>query len=207
MPLVDSEGRPVIDHALLRLVDELAMVHPTAFGHIKATNILFVAGSARRQARASIRPFGLPEQSSTLSGPRQQRSSKPVVTVDGRRILYEICLRPRFFQDATAEERIHIVAHELWHISPSFDGSLAPQRRHGSGSRPQVDQPLKDAVAAWQEHTGMLAPSFLAVLGELRIQAWMCRPPSHIPIGRRVRRTYTENDLYSAIVEQTKSCI
>jgi hypothetical protein len=55
---------------------------------------------------------------------------KPIVRVKGRRMLYSITLRPLFFRDSTPRERVETILHELFHISPAFDGTLARTRRH-----------------------------------------------------------------------------
>ena len=76
--------------------------------HIRAARILFIAGEARRGSRATIRP---------LAGAR--------ISLKGRRALYCVTLRPKFFRASTPEQRVETLVHELLHISAAFDGSAA----------------------------------------------------------------------------------
>jgi hypothetical protein len=48
----------------------------------------------------------------------------------GRRHLYLLSLYVPRFLDLTADEKVAVVLHELWHASPAFDGDL---RRFGKG--------------------------------------------------------------------------
>src|SRR5204862_91223 len=61
---------------------------------------------------------------------RDGRWAKPRITIAGRRMLYEICLRPRFFLALSRADRLITLAHELWHIGPAFDRTLSATRRH-----------------------------------------------------------------------------
>src|SRR2546423_13538676 len=89
--------------------------------HIGASRILFVAGEARRGSRATIRPLG---------GKGRAR-----VSIKGRRALYCVTLRPKFFRSSTPEQRVSTLLHELLPISPRFDGTLDPNRRHSRMGR------------------------------------------------------------------------
>src|SRR5690349_25031379 len=81
--------------------------------HIQPARILFVAGEARRGSRATIKP---------LASTR--------VSLKGKRALYCITLRPKFFRASTPEQRVETLLHELLHVSAEFDGRLHPGRRH-----------------------------------------------------------------------------
>src|SRR5258708_34618217 len=87
-----------------RIVADMASKLPE-LSHVRAARILFVAGEARRGSKATIRP---------LHGAR--------ISLKGKRALYCVTLRPRFFRSATPEERGQTVPHELLHISAEFDG-------------------------------------------------------------------------------------
>ncbi len=146
-----------------------------ALSHVRADQILIVAGAARQNARASIRPLG---------GPR-----KPRIRVLSTPIRYEITLRPRFFREATPRQRLVILAHELLHISESFDGTLN-QAPHG---------PALDARA---EALADFDPPVLAYRGLLWLKAWLVRPATEYPADWAGRLEFTEADLYLAPVEQ-----
>lgn len=189
---IDAAERVILDPLLHGFVHALATQRPDAFGHIKSRNLLFIAGSARRRARASIRPFARHDDS---------RSARPQVSVQGEPVLYEICLRPLFFLDVTGPERARIIAHELWHIGPGFDGQLHPERRHGQRSELQLDEELDRALEGFDPTQTEIWP-YLTAPGERRLAAWKVRPPSEFPTGSKDRRHYDEKDLFSSIVVQ-----
>lgn len=206
---LDDRGRLVVDKNYVELVGELARANRDRFERVEPSRILFVAGAARGGSLASIRPLtygGIPPLSERMG------FRKPRVTRDGIRIFYEICLRPRFFLEATAEMRLLTLAHELWHASASFDGTLAEDRRHrcadrsttGVGGGVDAEHEAKAIVDAWRAATRgeSEAARVLAYAGELRMLAWLSRPPSRISAGSELRAEYSERDLYSAIVVQ-----
>jgi predicted metallopeptidase len=181
----DEQGRPIIDASLSRLAGEIARLCPE-LAHVDAKRILFVTGAARLMTRATIRPF---------AGP-----GKPSLVIDGAPILYEICLRPRFFLETKSEERILIIIHELWHASPAFDGTLATERRHRHATQDMIESEVS-GIADRFRASGSRAGEFLAHVGELRMRAWLARPPSRIPPGSSLRRSYDERDLHLAIID------
>lgn len=191
----DPWGRPLLEGPLRGLLAAMVEANRTALGHVDVERICLVAGPARRAARASIRPL-------TFGGapPRLQLGAdkKPSVHQGGRLMLYELCLRPLFFREASPGERLAILAHELWHLSPRFDGTLAPERRH-----PLPDPAAADrfAVSAAEATSGSDL-SVLEHVGELRAPMWLDRPPSLVPGGQSGRLAYDERDLFLGVVEQ-----
>ncbi|MCK6551791.1 hypothetical protein L6R52_38510 [Myxococcota bacterium] len=198
---VDPQGRPHADPVYQALVAELAVAARSALAHVDPARILFVAGAARRESKASIRPLtfgGAPPRDT--SGPWR----KPRIVVDGRLMAYELCLRPRFFLASSAEERLTVLAHELWHTSPAFDGTLDDARRHDRASPHAIERDVGAIVDAWRVHGAPRSKAawILAHRGELRLSSWLSRPPTRMPIALRSRHAYTERDLFSSIVEQ-----
>jgi hypothetical protein len=168
--------------------------------------ILFVAGSARRDARASVRPLtygGAPP--SRWSPDRRYRRPEIVIEEDGAlfEVRYEICLRPRFFLDATPTDRLDTLIHELLHLHPRFDGTLDPARSHRRQRAPEAER-IAEIRAAFEARVGpdAAARAWLSWEGELSVQAWLRRPPTRIPAGAPVRIRYDQRDLYPAIVNQ-----
>ena len=127
--------------------------------HVKASRVLFVAGEARRGSRATIRP---------LAGSR--------ISVKGKRALYCVTLRPKFFRSSTPEQRIETFLHELLHISETFDGKLHPGRRHSALTPPKFEALLRPLVKRYlaAADTGLL--SGLAHDGEMVARQWLERP-------------------------------
>lgn len=176
-----------------RLLEEIVAAEPVGFRGVQPSRILVVAGAARRDARASIRPLRFP---GGLLRSSDGRFDKPKVTVRGQEMLYEICLRPRFFRTTLPEARLATLVHELWHIGDHSDGTLDPERRHRALGR--FEAPVEQ-LAARLGQMGLGAR--LGPLGEATIAAWLVRPPSQIMQASAVRRNYDERDLYPAIIE------
>ena len=184
-----------LDRALPEIVDLLVSANSRDLAHIDPTSILFIAGSARRDATASIRPLLF------SGGKRTDRDfTKPEIIVNGRLMRYEICLRPLFFRACNPQQRLRVLAHELWHIDPSFDGSLAPDRRHTITPTPETEPRVDRLVRALQTDLPR-ALSPLSHCGPGRIAAWLSRPPSRIPRHTQIRVRYSEADLFTSTIE------
>ena len=188
-------SRPLnLSRAIRVLMRDLSTRSPE-FSHLVPARVLVVAGEARRASRGSVKPLAFARaKSRDHSGVR-----KPVVRVDGRRMLYCVTLRPLFFRDSRPEQRIETLLHELYHVSPAFDGTLDPARRHarlgGKFSRrfrPLLRRYLRDCPP------DVIAP--FAHHGPVRILAWLERPPATHARGRS-RRVYTEEQLYTVTVQ------
>lgn len=194
-PTHDERGRRIIDADIVELMRAMKHSAPEDLGHVDPDRVLVVAGAARRAANASIRPL-------TYGGdpPKRTRGRflKPSITVGGIAMRYEICLRPRFFLHLDPEERARVLAHELWHASSSFDGTLDPDRRHhGTGAKGASD--VDRIVAAWLD-AGAPRRDAVTYDDEIRVRAWVSRPPSRIPRDAGMRDTYDERDLFYAAV-------
>ena len=163
--------------------------HPK-LAHVRPEALLFVAAQARRASAATIRPL-------FFSGGRPQEDGlfKPIVRMNGQRMRYEIALRPPFFRRCSPRRRLEILVHELWHIAPDFDGSLASERRHTGQNEtcaPFVQEVLQQTELA-------VAADFLSLSGVSSMQAWLHRPPTRMPADEP--RLYTEAELYLQPVE------
>lgn len=190
--------RPDLEPELRALLDALVRAAPARLGHIDVERILVVAASARKDAHASIRPLsfgGHPPRYASADG----RLHKPRIQRAGCELLYEIALRPRFFLDADARERVGILAHELHHVSPRFDGTLAEERRHRSLAPGEHERAVQEIVGAW-EGAGCVGLHAVEGPREVTLLAWRSRPPSRLLHPGRERALYTEQDLYPAIV-------
>src|SRR5437870_9979839 len=148
--------------------------------HIKASRILFVAGEARRGSRATIRP---------LQGAK--------VHVKGRRALYCVTLRPKFFRSSTPEQRVETLVHELLHISNEFDGRLHPGRRHSLLPGRKFRSLLRPLVRRYLAQADAELLSTLAHHGEVVARQWLERPT-----GKSSRRqAYSEKHLFLGPVQ------
>ncbi|MGB8931607.1 MAG: putative metallopeptidase [Anaeromyxobacteraceae bacterium] len=179
--------------AVKRLIRDAAARLPE-LAHVRASRVLVVAGEARRSSRATLWPAH--GSSRTVGSGR----ARPAVRVKGREILYVITLRPLWFRDSTAEERVRTVLHELYHASTRFDGTLHRGRRHEqlpqSAYARRIDGLTQRYLAAAPHE--ILAP--FSHRGLVRARMWLERPSSYRAIVPANRRTYTERQLYYGIV-------
>ena len=160
-----------------RVVADMVRTLPE-LSHIHASRVLFVAGEARRGSRATIRP---------LAGRERAR-----VSVKGRRALYCITLRPKFFRASTPEQRVSTLLHELLHISPRFDGRLDPERRHSRLGPQQFEALLRPLLKRYLAGGDASLIGGLAHHGEVLARQWLERPTARSGAGQ----TYTEKHLF-----------
>ena len=157
-----------------RIVADMTRKLPE-LSHVKPGRILFVAGEARRGSRATIRP---------LLGAR--------VSLKGRKALYCITLRPKFFRASTPEQRVETLLHELLHISAGFDGRLHPGRRHATLPRSRFEALLRPLVKRYLARGDTELLSGLAHDGEVLARQWLERPT-----GRTGKaQAYSEKHLF-----------
>jgi hypothetical protein len=71
----------------------------------------------------------------------------------GRPHLYLLSLYVPRFVDLSADEKLAVIVHELWHASPAFDGDLRrfPGRYHAHGARcDRYHDEMRDLAARWR---------------------------------------------------------
>lgn len=127
---------------LERLIAGLATELPV-FRHIDPARLLVCVSSTRSGGvggtYAKIHPLRFPggtRSSRVRRGRRTVTLEMPDITHQGVEILYLIYfLVPRFL-DLPLREKLITVCHELYHISPNFDGDLRrfPGRNYAHGS-------------------------------------------------------------------------
>ena len=164
-----------IVHDMTRKLPELS--------HVRASRILFVAGEARRGSRATIRPLG--------------DGRRPKVVLKGRRALYCVTLRPKFFRASDPEQRVATLLHELLHIAKPFDGTLDPDRRHSKVPAARFEALLRPLIKRYLHDGDAVLLGALAHHGEVLARQWLERPT-----GRgNGKQTYTEKDLFLGPVQ------
>ncbi len=174
--------RPNLGKVIKAVIRDAARSLPE-FAHVDVDRILVVAGEARRASRATVRPLSFQDSGDRVS--KKGKLAKPIVRIRGRRVLYVIVFRPMFFLRSTPEERIETILHELWHIAPSFDGTLDPSRRHaklppgafGAQFRPIVRRYLAMVPAELREA--------LSRDGEVLMRQWLERPAPHFAVRKK----------------------
>ena len=108
------------------LVQDIVRCHPV-FSHINTENV-FIAISASNGSKngvlAKLRPlrFEGGEKTKTIRG-REYRATN--VEINAKEILYVIYFHlPRFLNHGDHMEKLTTVFHELYHISPLFNGDI-----------------------------------------------------------------------------------
>jgi predicted metallopeptidase len=162
-----------------RIAADMARKLPE-LSHVQAARVLFVAGEARRGSRATIKP---------LAATR--------ILLKGKRALYCITLRPKFFRASTPEQRVATLLHELLHISAEFDGHLHPERRHASLPRAKFRSLLRPLIRRYLAHAEPDLLSGLGHHGEVLARQWLERPTGKSSRGE----AYSEKHLFLGPVE------
>ncbi|HZN34255.1 MAG TPA: hypothetical protein VFB80_10565 [Pirellulaceae bacterium] len=148
---------------------------PVSHGIFASLTPLRFAGGAQTTVRRG-RPHGI------------QRVCGP----DGREMLYILSIYLPRFQDLPLREKLITVLHELWHISPQFDGDI---RRHGgryhahSHSQANYDREMGRLVDRWlgldppEELWSFLRDDFAALAARHgRIVGLRIRRPRLLPL-------------------------
>jgi hypothetical protein len=133
---------------LVRRLPELA--------HIDISRVAIGLSQARKPGpygiHASLTPMRF--EGGALAEKRRGRyyRSQQLVGDDGREMLYLLTFYLPRFMDVELREKLVTVVHELWHISPYFDGDI---RRHSgrcyahAGSRDKYDRAMGQLVDQW----------------------------------------------------------
>jgi len=189
---------PNITLAVKRLVRDLAARLPE-LGYIKASRVLVVAGEARRNSRATIRPAHFGATRRRAAGGSGQ--VKPLIRVKGRKILYVITLRPLWFVASTPEQRLATIVHELYHVSARFDGTLHRGRRHSRLPLEIYNDAVRHLVRRYLAAAPREVLSPFAHEGVARARMWLERPGTFREDEYSGRRVYTEAQLFYGLVE------
>lgn len=117
--------------AMTALIDDVCL-RVAEFSHIRSKQLLIGYVASRNNRRAGLLARVTPLRFAGGQMVKQARGRSYQVqqfTVDGNAILYimAFCL-PRFLNQSF-DEKFTTIFHELFHISPSFDGDL--RRHHG----------------------------------------------------------------------------
>jgi Putative phage metallopeptidase len=188
-------SRPDFSAQVGLLIEHIAHTMPE-FKHLQPGRILVVAGEARRASRATVKPLA-------FTGGRRHDAigrKKPLVKVDGKRMLYCVTLRPLFFRDSTPRDRVATVLHELFHISTDFDGTLEHAHTHAELGR-RFESRLKPLEKRLWKYLPAALRDCFSFDGEVKVLQWLERPASWLA-GERAshRRVYTEDHLFHGVV-------
>lgn len=143
--------------AMRRLCIDLGERLPE-FAHLDVARIGISFCQARKRVAhgiwASLTPLRF-ERGATYTVRRGVRyTCQPVVNQHGEEYLYLLNFYLPRFQDRALSEKLSTVVHELWHISPAFDGDLRrhPGRCYAHGkSQRKYDAQMNALAAKWLE--------------------------------------------------------
>ncbi len=180
-----TQSRPNFNQAVRSLLKHVSATMPE-FSHIRPSRILVVGGEARRASRGTVKPLVY-----SAKGRRQ----KSIVRIKGRRMLYCITLRPLFFRSSTPQARIETLLHELFHISPAFDGTLDQGRRHAAAGK-RFERKLRPIVKRYLTRCPPELWALFAFNGEIRMLQWLERPGAAGASVAQGRKVYTEEQLF-----------
>jgi hypothetical protein len=165
--------------ALERLIADIVR-RMAEFAHIETARLMVCVSTTRNGGAcgtyAKIHPLRFAGGSRTMTARRGRRTftcTMPAITHRGAEMLYVIYfLVPRFL-NLPLREKLVTIFHELFHISPAFDGDIRrfPGRNYAHGSSTKkfnnAMATLVDEYLGLVDDEGML--SFLAVgMDELR---------------------------------------
>jgi hypothetical protein len=126
---------------LERLIADISARHE-AFSHVDPSRLLVCVNATRSGTPqglfAKIHPLRFPEGSvveTVRRGRSTFRCTMPELFHQGRGILYVIYFMIPRFLDRTLREKLITIFHELYHISPRFDGDIRrfPGRNYAHG--------------------------------------------------------------------------
>lgn len=120
------------------LVGDVVKTHP-AFSHIMPDNILVAispSNGSRNGVVAKLRPMRF-EGGSKTRMLRGIEYTAPEVNINGNNILYIVYFHlPRFLNHGKYKTKLSTVLHELYHISPLFNGDIRrfPGKNYAHGN-------------------------------------------------------------------------
>jgi hypothetical protein len=128
-PVGGRRGFDFTGHMRL-LCEDIAQRLP-ALGHIDMDRVAVSFAQARKRVRhglyATLTPMRFEGGSLTTRRRSRQYTVQRLYAADGREMLYILSFYLPRFLDETFREKLITVFHELWHVSPNFDGDI---RRH-----------------------------------------------------------------------------
>jgi hypothetical protein len=126
------------------------------FSHVDVDRVAIAFAQTRKRTShglyASLTPMRF--EGGSLTGRRNGREYKVQRLYDdcGREFLYILTFYLPRFMDVGFDEKLNTVFHELWHVSPDFDGDL---RRHDgrcyahTHSQKRYDAAMDRLVRGW----------------------------------------------------------
>jgi len=140
----------------VRAVAEDAVGRLPELAQIDLSRVAFSFSQARQRVsyglQASLTPLRFRGGSLTTRRRGREYTVERVLDTGGREMLYLLTFYLPRFLDAPFREKLVTLFHELWHISPDFNGDL--RRHHGrcyahSHSQREYDEHMGELVDRW----------------------------------------------------------
>lgn len=127
-----ASGRPGFDFTdRMRIIVEDMVARLPELSHIDLGQVAFAFGQARKKTHygihASLTPMRFKNGSRTTVKRGEEYMCQQLFDANGREMLYILTFYLPRFMDVEFEEKLVTILHELWHISPEFNGDI---RRH-----------------------------------------------------------------------------
>ncbi len=140
----------------IRLVCQDMIVRLPELAHIDLSRVLVCFKQARQRAMhgmyASLTPLRFEGGSPTMVRRGRPLAIQRLVDPSGREMLYILAFYLPRFLDLDFREKLITIVHELWHISPEFNGDI---RRHAgrcfahTGSQKEYDAEMDRLAQQW----------------------------------------------------------
>lgn len=125
-------------------------------GHIDMDRVAVSFSQARKRVRhglyATLTPMRFADGALLTHRRGQRYTVQRLYAPDGREMLYILSFYLPRFLDETFREKLVTVFHELWHVSPRFDGDIRrhPGRCHvHTGSQREYDRQMGQLADEW----------------------------------------------------------
>jgi len=167
------------------------------FHHIDADRLLVSLTPARSSSSYGLHAKTLPMR---FAGGRRSITRRgysyrmPAITIAGREIMYIIYFCMPRFQDQSFHDKLATVFHELYHISPKFDGDLRKFKGrnafHGSSWKRYEQKMSEFATGYLDKCADSSVHDFLKLTSQQLIDRYgeivglRIREPQHIEVPR-----------------------
>lgn len=142
-----------------------------ALAHIDMDYCLVTVAQARRRTpwgvQAKLTPLRFENGSETTVRQGKIWTCQKVI-IEGRPQLYLVTFYLPRFQDQTPREKLVTVVHELYHISPEFNGDI---RRFAGRCHAHTGSQAK-----YDEHMGVLVDEWLSCNPPKQLYNWLSHP-------------------------------
>jgi hypothetical protein len=146
--------------ARMRLVCQDMTSRLPELAHIDLARVAVCFCQARNRASygmfASLTPLRFAGGAETTTRHGRRMTIQRLHGSDGREMLYLLSFYLPRFMDLDFREKLITIVHELWHISPRFDGDI---RRHAgrcfahTGSQRRYDAEMDRLAQRWLSHS------------------------------------------------------